>query len=72
MVDADRASVIGFHTFDNDVWVLAEIANPDGTTQQGFAKTTSVRAVAPIKARLDEQIPTEETSLTDITEVEDG
>lgn len=58
MVDANRASVVGFHTFGEDVWVLAEITNPDGTKQQGFAKATSVKSVAPVKARLDALYPT--------------
>lgn len=62
MVVANRASVIGFHTFDNDVWVLAEITNPDGTTSQGFAKATSVRAVAPVKARLDALYPVDDST----------
>ena len=53
MVDANRAPVVGFHTFDNEMWVLAEITNPDGSTSQGFAKATSVRSMAPVKARLD-------------------
>lgn len=57
MVDANRASVVGFHTFGNDVWVLAEITNPDGSKSQGFAKATTVKAVAPIKARLDALYP---------------
>lgn len=53
MVDARRATVLGFHTFDNEIWVLAEIVNEDGSTSQGFARATEVRAVAPVKARLD-------------------
>lgn len=61
MVDASRASVVGFHTFDNDVWVLAEITNPDGTTTQGFARATDVKAVAPVKARLDALYPIDDT-----------
>lgn len=60
MVDANRASVVGFHTFGDDVWVLAEIKNPDGTTQQGFARATSVKAVAPVKARLDALYPVDD------------
>lgn len=59
MVDANRASVVGFHTFDNDVWVLAEITNQDGSKEQGFAKAIDVRAVAPVKARLDALYPVE-------------
>ena len=54
MVDANRASVVGFHTFDNEIWVLADITNPDGSTTQGFAKASSVRSMAPVKARLDD------------------
>lgn len=57
MVDANRASVIGFRTFDNDVWVLAEITNPDGSKTQGFARASNVQAVAPVKARLDALYP---------------
>lgn len=60
MVDANRASVVGFHTFDNDVWVLAEITNDDGTKTQGFARATDVRAAAPVKARLDALYPIDE------------
>ncbi len=56
-VDANRASVVGFHTFDDEVWVLAEIKNPDGSSTQGFARATDVRAVAPVKARLDALYP---------------
>jgi 2'-5' RNA ligase len=59
-VDANRASVIGFHTFDNDVWVLTEVTNPDGTKSQGFARASEVRAVAPVKARLDALYPVTE------------
>lgn len=66
MVDADRAPVVGFHNFGNDVWVLAEITNPDGTTTQGFAKAASVRSMAPVKARLDDLGPVDEgTSVAD-------
>lgn len=54
MVDADRAPVVGFHAFDNEVWVLAEITNPDGSTTQGFARASAVRSMAPVKARLDD------------------
>lgn len=61
MVDANRASVVGFHTFGEDVWVLAEITNPDGSTTQGFARATSVRSVAPVKARLDALYPIDDT-----------
>lgn len=61
MVDANRASVIGFHTFGDDVWVLAEITNPNGTKQQGFAKASSIRSVAPVKARLDALYPIDDT-----------
>ena len=57
MVDANRASVVGFHTFGEDVWVLAEITNQDGSTVQGFARAFDVRAVAPVKARLDALYP---------------
>jgi 2'-5' RNA ligase/GNAT superfamily N-acetyltransferase len=57
MVDVNRASVVGFHTFDNEVWVLAEVKNPDGSTTQGFAKASQVVAVAPVKARLDALYP---------------
>lgn len=57
MVDAHRANVIGFRTFDNDVWVLAEIRNEDGSTSQGFARAANVKAVAPVKARLDALYP---------------
>lgn len=64
MVDAYRAPVVGFHTFDNEVWVLAEITNPDGTTTKGFAKSMDIRAVAPVKARLDALYPVEEDGAT--------
>lgn len=57
VVDANRASVVGFHAVDNEVWVLAEITNPDGSKSQGVAKATDVRAVAPVKARLDALYP---------------
>ncbi len=59
-VDANRASVIGFKTIDNEVWVLAEVRNPDGSTSQGFAKAALVEAVAPVKARLDALYPIDE------------
>lgn len=59
-VDANRASVVGFHTFDNEVWVLAEITTADGDKVQGFAKADEVVAVAPVKARLDALYPVEE------------
>lgn len=59
-VNANRASVVGFHTFDNEVWVLAEITNPDGSKVQGFAKASEVRASAPVKARLDALYPISE------------
>jgi hypothetical protein len=61
MIDANRASVVGFHTFDNEVWVLAEVTNPDGSKVQGFARANNVQAVAPIKARLDALYPIDET-----------
>lgn len=57
MVDANRASVVGFHSFDNEVWVLAEITNPDGSKVQGFARAGAVKSVAPVKARLDALYP---------------
>lgn len=57
LVDANRASVVGFKTIGNDVWVLAEIQNSDGSKLQGFAKAAEVRAVAPVKARLDALYP---------------
>jgi 2'-5' RNA ligase len=57
VVDANRASVVGFKTVGNDVWVLAEITRPDGSKVQGFAKANEVRAVAPVKARLDALYP---------------
>lgn len=57
MVDANRASVVGFHTFGDEVWVLAEITGPDGKKSQGFARATAVKAVAPVKARLDALYP---------------
>src|SRR5690606_26587636 len=60
VVDANRASVIGFHTFGEEVWVLAEITNPDGTKTQGFARTTEVHSAAPVKARLDALYPIDE------------
>jgi 2'-5' RNA ligase len=60
MVDANRASVVGFHTFGDEVWVLAEITDDDGTTSQGFARATTVRSVAPVKARLDALYPIDE------------
>lgn len=56
-IDASRASVVGFHTFDNDVWVLAEVQGADGSKVQGFAKAMDVKATAPIKARLDALYP---------------
>ncbi len=56
-VNANRASVVGFKTIDNEVWVLAEITNDDGSTTQGFAKALDVKAVAPVKARLDALYP---------------
>lgn len=65
MVDANRASVVGFHTFDNEVWVLAEVTNPDGTKTQGFARAQDVQAVAPVKARLDALYPVEKDATGD-------
>jgi hypothetical protein len=59
MVDANRANVVGFHTFGEDVWVLAEILDKDGNKTQGFAKADTVKSVAPIKARLDALYPIE-------------
>lgn len=53
VVDANRASVVGFQTIDNDVWVQVEVTNPDGSKSQGFAKASEVRSMAPVKARLD-------------------
>lgn len=57
VIDANRASVVGFRTIDNEVWVLAEVTNPDGTKVQGFAKADEIMAVAPVKARLDALYP---------------
>lgn len=57
MVDANRASVVGFHTFGDEIWVLAEIVNDDGSKSQGFARAVNVTAVAPVKARLDALYP---------------
>src|SRR5690606_1265069 len=60
MIDANRASVVGFHTFGEEVWVLAEVRNPDGSTVQGFARATDVHAAAPVKARLDALYPVDD------------
>lgn len=65
MVDANRASVVGFHTFGNDIWVLAEITNPDGSKTQGFARADNVSAVAPVKARLDALYPVQDDDTGD-------
>lgn len=64
MVDANRAKVVGFRTFDNDVWVQAEITNPDGSTTRGFSRASQVKAAAPVKARLDALYPVDETDGT--------
>lgn len=53
-VVAQRVPVTGFKTIDNEVWVLVEILNEDGTTSQGMAKSTNVKSVAQVKARLDD------------------
>ena len=55
--DVNRASVVGFRTINDDVWVLAEFTDSKGTKQQGFAKATSVKSVAPVKARIDALYP---------------
>lgn len=64
LVDVNRADVVGFHTFDNEIWVLAEFEDENGEKARGFAKTSAVQAKAPVKARLDALYPVDDEAPT--------